>query len=189
MSRPALWALLALPGGWIAWRWITVSQAYGAGHAIGDTGMWAAWLLLVTLAVTPVRLLARKSGAVHWLARRRRDLGLASFAYGAAHTAIYCLDRGAIAAIVEQAKGLDMMTGWLALALFVPLAATSNDVSVRRLKQGWKRLHRLVHPAAVLVFAHWALAAFDPALAYGHIAILALIEGARIALQRRQSVT
>jgi hypothetical protein len=39
-----------------------------------------------------------------------------------------------------------------------------------------KILHRLVHLAAVLVFAHWALTAFDPFLAYCHIAALALLE-------------
>ena len=39
--------------------------------------------------------------------------------------------------------------------------------------------------AAVLTFAHWALAAFDPTTAYIHIGILAAIESVRVRLQRR----
>ena len=71
----------------------------------------------------------------------------------------------------------------------MPLAATSSDAAVRALKRSWKRLHRLVYPAAVLAFAHWALTAFDPGTAYLHIAALAAIELVRIALQARQRVT
>ena len=160
-------------------------DAYGFGHAIKDSGDWAAWLLLATLAVTPLRLVLGTNGLTRWLLLRRRDLGVASFAYAAAHTAIYLVDKASLATVLDQAADAELLTGWLALALFLPLAATSNDVSVRALKRGWKRLHRLVYPAAVLVFAHWALTAFDPATAYAHIAILAAIVGTRIALQWR----
>ena len=82
-----------------------------------------------------------------------------------------------------------MLTGWVALALFVPLAVTSNDIAVRALKQSWKRLHQLVYPAAILMFLHWVLSAFDPMTAYIHIAVLAVIELVRIGLQSRQRVT
>ena len=82
-----------------------------------------------------------------------------------------------------------MLAGWLAFALFVPLAATSNDMATRALKRTWKRLHRLVYPAAILTFLHWVLAAFDPATAYIHIAIITAIELVRVWLQWRQRVT
>jgi sulfoxide reductase heme-binding subunit YedZ len=82
-----------------------------------------------------------------------------------------------------------MLAGWAALALFVPLALTSNDVSVRMMKRGWKRLHRLVYPAAILTFLHWVWSAFDPTTAWIHVGILATIEIVRIALQRAQRVT
>ncbi len=189
-SRPLLWLILALPGLWIGWQWSATPESYGFGHAVKDSGDWAAWLLMATLAVTPLRLLVGTRPFTRWLLLRRRDLGVASFAYASGHTAIYLFDKGAVSIILEQAGGLDLLTGWLALALFVPLAITSNDASVRTLKRAWKRLHRLVYPAAALVFVHWALTAFDPATAYAHIAILAAIEGARIAMQwrKRQSV-
>ena len=185
LPRPLLWMILALPGAWILGQWAFTPDAYGYGHAIGDSGDWAAWLLLVTLAVTPIRLMFRNSKWAQWLMRRRRDLGVASFAYAAGHTIIYVVNKAALAPVLEEAGNADMLTGWLAFALFVPLAITSNDVSMRALKRGWKRLHRLVYPAAILVFVHWALAAFDPTTAYIHIGILAAIEIVRVWLQRR----
>lgn len=188
-SRPLLWLLLALPGVWILFRWAVTPDVYGYGHAIGDSGDWAAWLLLVTLAVTPIRLAFRRNAVAQWLMRRRRDLGVASFAYAFGHTIIYLVHKGSLAPVLDEITSSDMLTGWLALALFVPLAITSNDASMRALKRTWKRLHRLVYPAAVLVFVHWALAAFDPTTAYIHIGILAAIEIVRIGLQARQRVT
>lgn len=188
-SRQLLWMVLALPGVWILSRWAAVSEEYGYGHAIGDSGEWAAWLLLYTLSITPLRLLFRGSRWPNWLIRRRRDFGVASFAYAAAHTIIYLAEKASFEAIISDLESLDMLVGWLALALFVPLAATSNDIATHVLKRSWKRLHRLVYPTAILTFVHWALASFDPTRAYIHIGILAAIELLRIWLQRRQRVT
>ena len=186
-GRLLLWLALALPALWIGWQWIATPESFGFGHAIKDSGDWAAWLLLLTLAVTPLRLAFRRARWTLWLMKRRRDLGVSSFVYAAMHTAIYLVDKASFAVILEQAAGADLLTGWLALAIFLPLAITSNDRSMRAMKRGWKRLHRLVHPAAVLVFAHWALTAFDPVTAYIHIGILAAIEIAGWTLKRRPS--
>lgn len=188
-SRLVLWLTLALPAIWIVGRGTFAPAAYGYGHAIGDSGDWAAWLLMVTLAVTPIRLLFRKQQWAIWLMRRRRDLGVASFLYAAFHTLVYLWNKGSVALVLEEFARPYMWTGWLALALFIPLAVTSNDVSLRAMKRSWKRLHRLVYPAAALVFVHWALASFDPTTAYIHIGIMAAIEIVRIGLQMRQRVT
>ena len=188
-SRALLWLVLALPGLWILWRWAATPEAYGFGHAIGDSGDWAAWLLMLTLAVTPLRLLFRGRKWTNWLMRRRRDIAVASFAYAAGHTVIYLADKASLEIVLAELGLPELLTGWLALALFVPLAATSNNVSVRALKRSWKRLHRLVYPAAILTFLHWVLTAYDPTTAYIHAGILAAIEIVRIALQRRQRVT
>lgn len=184
-SRPFLWLVLAVPGLSILYRWAATPDAYGYGHAIGDSGDWAAWLLMVTLVVTPLRLLFRKRRWAVWLLRHRRDLGVASFAYAAAHTLIYLANKTSLDAVLAELGAADMLTGWLALALFVPLAVTSNDIAVRALKRNWKRLHRLVYPAAILTFVHWALAAFDPTTAYLHIGALAAVEALRVWLQNR----
>jgi len=188
-SRSLLWLVLAVPGLWILYRWTAGPVAYGYGHAIGDSGDWAAWLLMLTLAVTPLRLLFRRRRWITWLMRHRRDFGLASFAYAAGHTGIYLADKASLDAVMSDLSAPDLLAGWLALALFVPLAATSNDIAVRALKRSWKRLHRLVYPAAILTFLHWVLASFDPATAYLHIAVLSAIELVRIGLQTRQRVT
>jgi len=187
-SRALLWLLLAVPGLWIFFRWAADPGDYGYGHAIGDSGDWAAWLLMATLAVTPVRLLFRRRNWSTWLIRRRRDLGLASFAYAAGHTIIYLADKASLDAILLDLRLADILVGWLALALFIPLAVTSNDVATRALKRFWKRLHRLVYPAAILTFLHWVLASFDPTTAYIHIATLIAIEVIRIGLENRQRV-
>jgi len=188
-SRLLLWLALALPGLWILYRRAAAPEVYGYGHAIADSGTWAAWLLMATLAVTPVRLLFRRRGWSAWLMRRRRDLGLASFAYAVGHTLIYLDDKAALKVILVDFRLPDILVGWLALALFVPLAATSSDRAIRALGRSWKRLHRLVYPAAILAFLHWVLASFDPTTAYIHIGIVAAIELVRIGLQLRQRVT
>jgi sulfoxide reductase heme-binding subunit YedZ len=188
-SRPLLWTVLALPSLWIVSRWAATPDVYGYGHAIGDSGDWAAWLLMLTLAITPICLLFRRHSWSTWLRQRRRDLGVASFAYAAGHTIIYLTNEASGKAMLEDLGRPDVLIGWLALALFIPLAATSNDFATRALKRSWKRLHRLVYPAAVLTFLHWVLAAYDPTTAYIHVGVLAAIELLRIWLQIRQRVT
>ncbi|MBA4765932.1 MAG: ferric reductase-like transmembrane domain-containing protein [Erythrobacter sp.] len=162
---------------------------YGYGHAIGESGDWAAWLLMATLAVTPIKLLFRKQGWAIWLMRRRRDLGVASFVYAAGHTVMYLWKKGSLGLVLAELDQDFILVGWLALALFVPLAVTSNDLSMRMLKRSWKSLHRLVYPAAVLTFLHWVWSAFDPTTAWIHVGILAAIELLRIVIQWRQRVT
>lgn len=188
-SRLLLWLVLALPGVWLAYSWAATPDLYGYGHAIRDSGDWAAWLLLATLAVTPVRLLFRRQAWSQWLMRRRRDLGVASFAYAAGHTLIYLARKGSPEILLAELSLPYILAGWIALALFLPLAITSNDIAVRLLGRSWKRLHRLVYPAAVLTFVHWVWSAFDPTTAWIHVGILAAIEIVRLVLQNRQSVT
>jgi sulfoxide reductase heme-binding subunit YedZ len=121
--------------------------------------------------------------------RHRRDLGVASFAYATGHTVIYLVRKASLETIVNELSMPYILFGWLAFVLFVPLAVTSNDIAMRALKRSWKRLHRLVYPAAMLTFAHWVLSAYDPTTAWIHIAILAMIELVRLGAQWRQRVT
>jgi sulfoxide reductase heme-binding subunit YedZ len=186
-SRPLLWVLLALPAVWMLTRWANGNASYG--QVVSDSGVWATELLILTLAITPVRLILKRGALVSWLLRRRRDFGVATFAYAVVHTGIYLYRKADLQLILEESAETWLLVGWIALAVFVPLAVTSNDASMRRLRHAWKRLHRLVYLAAILVFAHWVLSAFDPLVAYIHIGVLASLEAARIALQLRQRVT
>jgi methionine sulfoxide reductase heme-binding subunit len=183
-----LWSLLAAPLAVLTYDYlyegtILFGEVYYGGY-IHDTGRAAAWLLLAALAATPLKLTFPRSRVAGWLLAQRRYFGVASFAYAAAHLAAY-LARQDWPRVAEDMVQAGFWTGWIAFALFLPLALTSNDLSMRLLRRGWKNLHRLVHVAAVLVFAHWALTAFDPFLGYCHIAALALLEAYRLFLTWR----
>ena len=132
------------------------------------------------MAVTPLQLMFPGRGWVRWLLQRRRYLGVAAFGYAAFHTAVYLARTGVFGDILADAAEPGLLTGWLALAIFVPLAITSNNASVRRLRRLWKRLHRWVYAAAALTFAHWVLTAFDPVPGLIHLLVLAALEAYRL---------
>lgn len=185
VSRLLLWALLAAPLLVLTYDYVyeqtfLFGEVYYGGY-IHDTGRWSAWLLLAALAASPLKLSFPRSAFARWYLAQRRYLGVASFAYAAAHLIAY-LARQDWPRIAEDFAQTGFWSGWIAFAIFTMLAATSNDLSLRLLRRGWKNLHRLVHPAAILVFAHWALTAFDPFVAYCHIAALGLLETYRLLL-------
>ena len=173
-----LWLLLALPAVVTIVRYSTGATFYG--EVVHSTGQLSAQLLILTMAVTPLRLMFGRQGWIRWLIQRRRYFGVASFGYAALHTVVYLIRTGAFGDILVEAVEPGLLTGWIALAIFVPLAVTSNDASVRRLRRLWKRLHRWIYAAAVLTFAHWVLTAFDPVPGLIHLGVLAALEAIRI---------
>ena len=176
-STAFCWALLALPGVFMTYRYVQGATFYGEYlHATGELG---ARLLIAAMAITPLRLLLPNAGWVRWLALRRRWVGVAAFGYSLLHAAAY-LQRQALTAIVADAADIAILTGWLALLVMLVLAATSNDASVRVLQRRWKWLHRAVYTAAALTFAHWILAAFDPVPGAIHVSVLAVLEALRL---------
>jgi sulfoxide reductase heme-binding subunit YedZ len=78
-----------------------------------------------------------------------------------------------------------LLTGWIAFLVFIALAVTSNDASVRALGRTWRRLHKAVYAAAVLTYLHWVLTAFDPTMGYVHGAAAVLLLLARLRGARR----
>jgi sulfoxide reductase heme-binding subunit YedZ len=119
------------------------------------TGWWALTLLVVTLAVTPVR---RLSG---WnrLIQIRRPVGVIAFVYAALHFIVYVAIKQwfALSYIIEDILERPFITaGFAALCLLVPLAATSTRNSIRRLGgKRWQKLHTLIYPAAMLGVLHY----------------------------------
>ena len=173
-----LWLLLALPAAVTIVRYASGATFYG--EVVHSTGQLSAQLLILTMAVTPAQLMFPGRGWIRWLLQRRRYFGVASFGYAALHTVVYLIRTGAFGDILADAAEPGLLTGWIALAIFVPLAITSNDASVRRLRRLWKRLHRWVYAAAILTFAHWVLTAFDPVPGLIHLAVLAALEAYRL---------
>jgi sulfoxide reductase heme-binding subunit YedZ len=180
--------LLALaPAAWLAWQIrleVLGSQSGLGADPVAEIehrlGLWALRLLMITLAITPLRQLTGQAVLV----RFRRMLGLYTFAYATVHlTAYLVLDlRGYWAQIFEEiAKRPYITVGFLAWLLLVPLAATSTTAAIRRLGRNWARLHRLVYAVGVLAVLHfWWLVKSDvrePAL---YAAILCALLGWRI---------
>lgn len=191
--RALLWLALAAPAAWQLYAYRTGVMSYG--EILHESGDLSVQLLIVTMAATPMRLLAPRAAWAAWLVKRRRDFGVATFGYAALHLAVYAVRKADLARIADEGLAPEILTGWIAMVIFTALAATSNDASMRLLKRGWKALHRWVYPAAVLALAHWVLTAFDPLLAYVHAGVLAALEALRLVLQaqrrnaRQSSVT
>ncbi len=150
-------------------------------HATGD---WALRLLLITLAITPLRRLFgwRKPVLV------RRMLGLFSFFYACLHLIVWLwLDREwQWAGMLEDVLKRPYITvGMLAFAILLALALTSNLFSMRRLGKNWQRLHRLVYGAAALGILHYIwLVKADLLLPLTYLAVFGLLMVLRLPLGR-----
>lgn len=155
LGKPLVFLLCLAPLLVLGWR--IGSDALGPNPVetvLHFTGLWALRMLLVTLAVTPLRRLTGLS----WLLRFRRMLGLFAFFYAALHFAVYLvLDRTLVwGEILRDLTERPYITlGFLALVLLVPLAITSTRGWMRRLGRRWQRLHRIVYVVAVLGVLHF----------------------------------
>ena len=177
-ARPLLWAVLAIP----ALPILAAAAVPGADleALLNPTGEWSARLLIVALMLTPLALLLPNSRAVRWLVSRRRAFGLAAFAYAALHTAFYVVAMGHLDDMLAELGATAIWTGWAALLVMLPLAATSNDAAMRALRSGWKRLQRLAYAAAVLTLVHWISIHDGLGGALAHFAPLALLQLIRV---------
>lgn len=177
-----LWAILSLPGFGFAWQLVTSTDPGIVQELLHPTGEFSARFLIIAMLASPLMLIFRTARFPRWLRRNRRYFGVASFAYAAAHTVLYVIDRGTLDRVIEQVARLDIWTGWLAMVIFVPLAVTSADWALRTLGPAWKSLQRWTYAAAVLTLIHWA-ALHDwghPAAALVHFGPLAALEAYRL---------
>jgi sulfoxide reductase heme-binding subunit YedZ len=192
LLKAGVWAACLTPLGLLAYR--------GAAGGLGAnpiefithrTGFWCLTLLVVTLAITPVRRISGWNGLV----RYRRLVGLFSFFYGLLHFLTYLVldqffDLSAIAADILKRPYITV--GFTAFLILLLLAATSPRAAVRRLGRRWQTIHRLIYAAAGLAVLHfyWKRSAkndvFDPLI---FAAIVAILLAARIPawLTKRQS--
>jgi methionine sulfoxide reductase heme-binding subunit len=118
-------------------------------------GLIAMYFLIATLAVTPTYIVTG------WreILPRRRALGMYTFLYASLHFLTfagldYGFDFGQIFDLITTKPFI--IVGSLAFLLLVPLAVTSFDFFVRRMKRNWKRLHWLVYPTGLIVILHFA---------------------------------
>ena len=182
-SRYLVWFMLALPFGYIINAWRAGHLFYG--EMLHLSGEWSARLVIVTMAITPLRLMFAGTRWPGWLMQRRRYFGVAAFLYALLHTVIYLDRKQELRLVLDEARDFSIWTGWLALLMFAMLAATSNDAAVRWLKRRWKSLHRWVYAGALLLFAHWIFAAFDFVPGVMHLALILGLEIYRVVKQQR----
>lgn len=120
------------------------------------TGFGALRLIIISLAVTPIRKIFTR---LAWIIRFRRMLGLWAFAYATLHLLTYLwLYSGWSWPAIESdiTRRPFIWAGLTAWGLLVPLAATSTTWSIRKLGgKWWNRLHRLVYIAAIAGIVHY----------------------------------
>lgn len=185
-KKLTFWALLCLPA-------VLMMRSYVFGDVIAmdmlhPTGEWSARFMIAAMVLSPLLSLIGPRPWLSWLIQRRRALGVAAFGYATLHLIFYIIDMGNLEDMLAEFWALGIWTGWAAMLLFVPLAATSNDASMRALKAGWKRLQRLVYPAAVLVLVHWIFIHNNLGPALVHFIPLVLLVAARYFLSRRPNL-
>lgn len=143
------------------------------------TGTWALRLLLLGLALTPLR---RTTGQA-WPIRFRRLVGLYAFFYACLHLATWLvLDLGGFWTQVfdDLVKRPYITLGFAAWLCLLPLAITSTRGWMRRLGRRWGQLHKLVYGAGVLAVAHYIwLVKADLREPLMYAAILGLLLGLR----------
>jgi methionine sulfoxide reductase heme-binding subunit len=156
--KPALFILCLLPLASLVWRAFEIGGSdLGANpvEKIQDTlGIWALRLLIVTLAITPLRDWFNAP----WLISLRRMLGVYAFVYVLLHFLNWLiLDQGMYWAGIgdDIARRPFITIGFLALLLLIPLAVTSTNGMMRRLGRRWKTLHRLVYLIVLLGIWHY----------------------------------
>ncbi len=185
--KPAVFTLCLLPLLWLIWQGLAGQLGANPIEAVTHrTGDWTLRLLLITLAMTPLR---RLSGWT-WPVRVRRMLGLFAFFYASLHLVTYLwldqfFDWGEI--LQDIAKRPFVTVGMLGFAFLVPLAATSNQCMMKRLGKNWKRLHQLAYVVPVLGVLHflWLVKADirEPVI---YATVLLALLGVRVWWQRSQ---
>ena len=156
-TKAAVWVLALLPLARLVW--LGFHDDLGANpieFVEHSTGIWAFVFLLITLSMTPIRLL---TGQV-WQIQLRRVLGLFMFFYACLHIVTYVwLDFAFIWADITKdvVKHPRILVGFAAFILTIPLAATSNSYMIKRLKTNWKKLHQAIYLIGILVALHFLL--------------------------------
>jgi sulfoxide reductase heme-binding subunit YedZ len=158
-----LFAACAAPAVWMVLGMLTALGKTSIGMDLGADpvsrlihacGITALRLLLITLAITPLRMLTGWNNLI----RLRRMLGLFAFFYVLLHfTAYGWLDQDLnLAAIgADIVKRPYITIGMLGLLLLIPLAVTSTNKMMRRLGRRWVGLHKLVYVIAALGLWHF----------------------------------
>jgi sulfoxide reductase heme-binding subunit YedZ len=147
-----------IPLAWLVWAYtnhrLTVNPIQ---DAMQRTGKYALVLLVLCLVCTPLNTLFGWKGVI----KVRRPLGLYAFLYAAVHFLILSgLDYqfNFVFLFADLRGKVYVWAGVAAGLILLALAATSFQWTKKRLGKNWKRLHRLIYLAGLLVILHYAWA-------------------------------
>jgi sulfoxide reductase heme-binding subunit YedZ len=148
MFAPAIWILSEV-----------VTGGFGPAPLGGMTywsGLWATFLLLLALAITPAAVIFRSSRPI----LVRRMIGVTALIYTIAHIIIYFALRFWNFAHIfhEMAIRLSLIVATLSTIGLIALGVTSVDVAVERMgAQAWNRLHSIIYVTTALAIFHYLL--------------------------------
>ena len=181
-----LYIVSVLPPAWFLYLGMTgglgVEPIKELEHRLGELALQ---LFIVTLAVRPLR----ECTGVNLL-KQRRALGLITFFYVFLHLLVWlALDVGILSEIwADIVKRPYIAVGMAGFALMIPLAVTSNNLSLRKMgPKRWRGWHKLTYPAAVLGALHYVMLAkgfqIEPLV---YLGITLLLLAARLRVPRRR---
>lgn len=186
-TKPVLFILLLLPA---LYYFYAVYLAYTGGkNLLGtdpaqylshETGQWAIRILILSLAMTPIRYLLNWPYA--W--QLRKMTGLYALFYVSLHLLVFL---AFLLGWEWQRIGVEIVerpyitVGFAAFVLLVPLGLTSFKLAQRKLGRRWKQLHRVVYAVNILAVLHltWIVRSdYGEAFMYG--SLVAFLLGYRL---------
>ena len=181
LAKPAVFLAALTP--FLYLLWALFAGALGPNpidSLTNQTGTLAIRMLLISLALTPLRHLLKQT----WPLRYRRMLGLFAFFYASLHVSVYLvLDQQlSLHFILEDlVKRPYILAGTTAFLLLLPLAITSTRKMVKRLGRKWLLLHRGVYLASTAAVVHYVwLAKGDLLEPFVYLAILMMLFSYRL---------
>jgi methionine sulfoxide reductase heme-binding subunit len=159
--KPVVWLLCLAPLAYLIYSLYLDPGVNPVETVTNFTGIWTLRLIIVTLAITPLRWLTGINQVVNY----RRLVGLFAFFYGTLHFTTYVVTTFFIEGFGNfDASGLvaDLTTrpyiiaGFTAFVLMIPLVITSTTGWIRRLGgKNWNLLHRLIYITAMAAVLHY----------------------------------
>ena len=188
LRKVPAWIIYVLGAAWAAWLFYQALTGGLGAEPINALerryGELALQLIVVGLAITPLR---------NWvginLIKFRRAIGVTTFFFVLAHFLVWVLlDVGTLERVwTEIVKRPYVTIGFASFLMLIPLAVTSNNLSIRKLgPPRWRKLHKLTYPAAVLAVLHyiWLVKGW-PLQPFVYLAIILGLFALRIRLKLR----
>lgn len=157
LRKVPAWTIYIVATLWVVWLFylgltggLGVEPINTLERAYGELGLK---LLVLGLLVTPLR----KWTGVNLL-KFRRAIGVTAFCVVVAHFTVWAvLDVQTLERVWQEIVKRPYVTvGMAAFVMLIPLAATSNNLAVRKLGAlRWRKLHKLTYPAAILGGIHY----------------------------------